>query len=117
MFKEILEEILRKGDGLKGITLMGIDGIGIETISHDESVDIEKIGIEMSGFIRKIAELSSYINSGDINEFHLFFSGYTVLIKMVGTGYFLMAILSTGGNFGKVRYYLKRGADLVEKEL
>ena len=117
MFKEILEEIIRRSEGIKGITLMGIDGIGIENMVVDNSIDIEKMGIEMSGFIRKVAELSSYINSGDINEFHLFFSGYTILIKMVGTGYFLMAVLSPDGNFGKARYYLRRGAELVEKEL
>ncbi len=117
MFKEILEEIVKRCEGIKGITLMGIDGIGIENVVGDESVDIEKMGIEMSGFIRKVTEFSSYINSGDINEFHLFFSGYTILIKMIGTGYFLMAVLSPEGNFGKARYYLKRGAELVEKEL
>lgn len=117
MFKEILKEIAKKVEGIKGLTLMGIDGIAIENVSVDASVDIEKMGVEMSGFIRKVLELSSYINSGDIHEFHLFFSGYTILIKMVGTGYFLMAVLSPEGNFGKARYYLKRGAELVEKEL
>jgi len=117
VFKKILEDIAKRVEGIKGITLMGIDGIGIENLAADASVDIERMGIEMSGFIRKVIELSSYINSGDINEFHLFFSGYTILIKMVGTGYFLMAVLSPDGNFGKARYYLRRGAELVEKEL
>lgn len=117
MFRETLDEIIKKVEGMKGITLMGVDGIGIETISSDESLNVEQIGVEMSGFIRKVTEFSSYINSGDIKEFHLFFSGYIILIKMVGTGYFLMAVLEPDGNFGKARYYLKRGASIVEKEL
>lgn len=117
MFREILEKIVNNVEGIKGICIMGMDGIPIDQLVTDGSVSVEEVGVEMGSIIKKIEELSPFLKGGGLREFDLIFEDYLVIVRKVTNDYFVFAILDPYGNFGKARYYIRKMLPEIEKEL
>lgn len=117
MFKEILEEVVNSVDGVKGVCLMGMDGIAIEQVVSDGNVNVDEVGVEIGSIIKKIEELSPYLKGGNLREFDLIFEEYLVVVRKVTEDYFVFIILDPYGNFGKARYYIRKVLPDIRREL
>ena len=53
MFREVLRGIGDRVEGTLAVSLIGLDGIAVETVSYD-SVPLEAMGAEFGGFIKSV---------------------------------------------------------------
>jgi predicted regulator of Ras-like GTPase activity (Roadblock/LC7/MglB family) len=115
-FKKILEEMLEDVEGAIGASLVGMDGIVIDQVSH-RSFDINAVGAEYSGIIKNAMRASSNFGLGNTAEILITTDKATMIMMLVGKNYFVALALSLEGNLGRGRLELKKAIPKFEKEL
>lgn len=116
LFKEVLEGIHQRVEGSLAISLIGLDGIAIETIRNG-SVPIEGLGAEFGGFVKSIRVSNTDLNTGEVEEFSLVTDRYITFLTSVTSEYFLLLVLERGGNYGRARFELLRARHVLQPEL
>jgi predicted regulator of Ras-like GTPase activity (Roadblock/LC7/MglB family) len=115
-FKKILEEILEDVEGAIGSSLVGMDGIVIDQVSHS-SFDINAVGAEYSSIIKNAMKASTHFGLGNTAEILITTDKATMIMMLVGKNYFVALALSLDGNLGRGRLELKKAIPKFEKEL
>jgi predicted regulator of Ras-like GTPase activity (Roadblock/LC7/MglB family) len=103
-------------EGTLAISLMGLDGIAIDSVSNGE-LQLEAIGAELGGFLKGVRMSNTELNTGEVEQFSLMTEKYVTIISAVTSEYYILMILSRDGNYGRARYELKRAKFLLEDEL
>lgn len=116
-FKKMLEEILANVEGAIGSSLVGMDGIVIDQVSHNASFDINAVGAEYSSILKNAMKASSNFGFGNTAEILITTDKATMIMMMVGKGYFVALALNLDGNLGRGRLELKKAIPKFEKEL
>ena len=116
MFREVLESIERNVDGTLAISLMGLDGIAIETVNHG-GVQLDAISAEFGSFLKTVRVSNQELNTGEVEQFSLVTDRYVTFLSAVTSDYFILMILSRDGNYGRARYELRRAKFVLEDEL
>ncbi len=116
MFAVTLKEIANRMDDVECILLMGTDGLAIEKVVKSESVNTELLIAEFTTILRNTAQTAAEVNAGDLEEFILLTDRLIVMLKAITQEYFLVLILSGGGNIGRARFELKKAKYILEKE-
>lgn len=119
-FREHLQDVCRRCDGAVACSLMGMDGIEIE--SHVEGagagdVDVKSLLVEYSGLFRSARDASDAHQAGGVEELSLSTDKVLTVARMVTPEYFMMIALEPDGNFGKARYLLRVTAPKLRSEL
>lgn len=110
MFSDTLREIVEGTDGGIAGLLMGVDGIAIDSYARDESatdVDIQTVGIELSGVLKDIQRAAEQLETGGAHEIAIQAEKLTTLVRMLNAEYFVALTLRPDGNFGKGRFLLR----------
>lgn len=115
-FQERLKETLNKIPGALALSLIGIDGIPIETVGESE-LDIETLSAELTTFIRNLSITNSELKIGKLNQLALLCEEYIHLLSSITKDYYLFCILSKNGYFGKARYELFKLSKILKEEL
>lgn len=116
MFREILQGIRNRVDGTMAITLIGLDGIAIETI-NDDGVPLDVLGAEFGSFIKSIRLANTELNTGDVQQFALVTEKYVTFMSEVTPEYYVLLVLQPDGNYGRARFELSRAKYLLRDEL
>jgi predicted regulator of Ras-like GTPase activity (Roadblock/LC7/MglB family) len=116
-FKKMLEEILSNVEGAIGSSLVGMDGIVIDQVSHNASFDINAVGAEYSSILKNAMKASANFGFGNTAEILITTDKATMIMMMVGKGYFVALALNLDGNLGRGRLELKKAIPKFEKEL
>jgi len=121
VFREALEGVAARVEGVRGLSLMGRDGITLESVGSadlaGQDPDLEPIAAELTGILKHLMTAEAGIDSGIIQQFTIE-SGSSILILVAVTSeYYLLVLLSREGNFGRARFEARRAAALLEKEL
>ncbi len=121
IFREALEGIAQRVEGVRGLSLMGRDGITLESVGSaalaGQDPQLEPIAAELTGILKHLMTAESGIDSGIIQQFTIE-SGSSILILVAVTSeYYLLVLLSRDGNFGRARFEARRAAARLEKEL
>lgn len=120
LFKQTVQEIIEKVEGIISAHIVGVDGIVIEQSVHPdngtEELCFDIVAAEFTSLIKNAFRTSDDIEIGEIQELTVFTGTYHFVIKMITHEYYVMAILQPGGNFGKARYELKKAGLLLERE-
>jgi predicted regulator of Ras-like GTPase activity (Roadblock/LC7/MglB family) len=117
-FREHLQEVCRSIDGAVACSLMGVDGIEVDT--HVESggdVDVKSLLVEYSGIFRTAREAAATHEAGGISEVSIQTDKIVTVARLVSPDYFMVVALTPGGNFGKARYLLRVTAPKLVSEL
>jgi predicted regulator of Ras-like GTPase activity (Roadblock/LC7/MglB family) len=116
MFKEVLEGIRDRVEGALAVSLIGLDGIAIESINGD-GVPLDVMGAEFGGFIKSIRVSNTDLDTGEVEQFSLVTEKYITFLSAVTPEYFVLLVLRPDGNYGRARFELARAKHLLRDEL
>jgi predicted regulator of Ras-like GTPase activity (Roadblock/LC7/MglB family) len=116
VFRTILQDIQQRVDGALAVSLIGLDGIAIESINSD-GVPLEVMGAEFGGFVKSIRLSNTELNTGDVLQFSLVTEKYTAFLSAVTPEYFVLLVLGPDGSHGRARFELARAKQQLRSEL
>jgi predicted regulator of Ras-like GTPase activity (Roadblock/LC7/MglB family) len=117
-FREHLEDVVRRCDGAVACTLLGVDGIEVDThVAATNDVDVKNLVVEYSGLFRTACEASEAHAAGGVDELSISTDKILTVARLVTPEYFLVVALTPDGNFGKARYLLRVTAPKLRSEL
>lgn len=116
VFRTILENIQRKVEGTMAISLIGLDGIAIDSVKNEE-VPLDSMGAEFGGFLKSIRVSNTELHTGDVEQFSLTTDKFVTFLSAVTSEYFILMVLSRGGNYGRARFELQKAKFALKDEL
>ncbi len=116
MFRDVLAGIKSRVDGTLAVSLIGLDGISVETIS-DGKVPLDVLAAEFGGFIRSIRLSNTELNTGEVLQFSLTTEKYITFLSAVTSDYFILLVMRPDGNYGRARFELTRAKLALRDEL
>ncbi|HTN52059.1 MAG TPA: hypothetical protein VML50_06620 [Anaeromyxobacter sp.] len=117
-FREHLQDVCRSCDGAVACSLMGVDGIEVDThVETGGEVDVKSLLVEYSGLFRSAREASETHAAGGVSELSISTEKLLTVARMVSPEYFMVVALAPDGNFGKARYLLRVTAPKLRSEL
>ena len=117
-FREHLEHVCRNVDGAVACSLMGVDGIEVDThLADGEGIDVKSLLVEYSGVLRNAREAAEAHEAGGVAEIAITTDKLLAVVRLVSPEYFMVVALRPEGNIGKARYLLRVTAPKVKAEL
>ena len=118
MFKQTLEDILKKTDGCLGVAIMGMDGIPVEQVWQPEGADLnlDVAVAEFTTLLRNTRRTTSDLGLKRLLEVSVMCESAYFSMRMINEDYFLVLALHPEGNFGRGRYELRRAEMILEKD-
>lgn len=116
MFKRVLEQMADRVDGTLAVSLMGLDGIAIESVNRS-GIQLDAVSAEFGSFVKAIRVSSAELNTGEVQQLAVMTDQYVTFLSAVTSDYFVLMILSRDGNYGRARYELRRAKFVLEDEL
>lgn len=118
-FRAHLESVVNQVDGALACSVMGFDGISVETFQKDEAGALELNGawVEYANLLTQLKNAADVLRTGAVQELSVNSEKVLTIIRMVSPEYFLVLALKAEGNYGKGRYVLRVTAPKVRAEL
>ena len=118
-FRAHLESVVNQVDGALACSVMGFDGISVETYQKDEAGELELNGawVEYANLLTQLKNAADVLKTGAVTELIVNSDKVLTIIRMVSPEYFLVLALKAEGNYGKGRYVLRVTAPKVRAEL
>jgi len=118
-FREHLQDVCQGVDGSVVCTLMGVDGIEVDShlVADTEEVDLKSLLIEYSAVFRAAREAADLHQAGGVSELSINTDKLATVARLVSPDYFMVVALRPEGNYGKARYLLRITAPKVRSEL
>lgn len=118
-FRTHLEAVVNQVDGALACSIMGFDGISVETHQKDEAgeLDLGTAWIEYANLLTQLKGAAEMLKTGAVSEVSINSERVMTLMRMVTPDYFLVLALKADGNYGKGRYVLRVTAPKVKAEL
>lgn len=122
-FSEHLQSIVKQVDGAIACSVMGFDGIAVETVQADAtgeaaaSLELNNAWVEFANLLSQLKQTAETLKTGKVAELSVNTEKVITLMRMVTPDYFLVLGLLPSGNYGKGRYVLRIKAGEVGKEL
>ena len=116
MFRDVLQGIVDRVDGGLAASLIGLDGIAIESIKR-EGVPLDAMGAEFGGFVKSIRLSNTELNTGDVLQFSLVTEKYLTFLSSVTPDYYVLLVMKPEGNYGRARFELARAKQQLRDEL
>lgn len=108
-FREHLSRAVDDVPGAILCTLMGQDGIAIDTCETPASQeqDAATSTIELSGLLRQVNQSTSGLRTGKLKELVVEGQDMVAIVRPLTEEYFLALLMQPSGNLGKGRYVLR----------
>jgi predicted regulator of Ras-like GTPase activity (Roadblock/LC7/MglB family) len=118
-FRTQLESVVAQVDGALACTIMGLDGIAVEThqLPNAEELDLGGAWVEFANVLSQLTQTAQQLKTGEVSELSINSERVITLIRLVSPEYFLALALRPDGNWGKGRYLLRITAPKVRAEL
>lgn len=123
-FHDTLEHICRTVDGSLAASIMGYDGIAVDTLEVDPGkvpnppdVNLGSTMVEYSSIFGQIRQAAAQLQAGEASEFSIRTEKVVAVGRAVTSEYFVVAVLTPEGNAGKARYALRVGAVKIAADL
>ncbi len=118
-FKEDLEQICVKVEGSFAASLMGFDGIAIET--HEarpaNGIELQTLLIEYSGILSQVRQASESLQMGNASEVSIRTEKLVAVARPLTPDYFVVLAMSPDGNVGRARYELRMAGPKLAAQL
>jgi predicted regulator of Ras-like GTPase activity (Roadblock/LC7/MglB family) len=117
MFLDQLSQISNRIEGALALSLVARDGMPVESVSSDPSLDLEVLAAELVNQVRSITENHRELDVGEVQHFSVATDLLTLMVSSVAADYYLLLVLGPEGNYGRARFELRRARLLLESEL
>jgi predicted regulator of Ras-like GTPase activity (Roadblock/LC7/MglB family) len=117
-FRTHLENVCGQVDGAVACSVMGFDGIAVET--HEvkrPDVDLQAVLIEFSNILAQIRNVAEVLATGEVSEVSINTEKLVTISRLVSKEYFMVLAMRPDGNYGKGRYALRLAVPKVRAEL
>ena len=123
-FRETLEHLCRQVDGALAASVMGYDGIAVDTHEVDPAsldeppdVNLQSAMVEYSNIFGQIRTAAEQLQAGEASELSIRTEKVLAIGRRVSNDYFVVMTLAPNGNLGKARYALRVGAGRLAADL
>ena len=118
-FRTHLESVVNQVDGALACSVMGFDGIAVDTHQKDDAAELElqAAWVEYANVLSQLKCAAELLKTGAVSEVSVNTERVLTLMRMVTPEYFLVLALRAEGNYGKGRYVLRITAPKVKAEL
>ena len=116
MFLDQLSQISNRIEGSLALSLVARDGMPVESVSSDPSLDLEVLA-ELINQVRSITENHRELGVGEVQHLSVTTDRLTLMVSSVAADYYLLLVLGPDGNYGRARFELRRARLLLEAEL
>src|SRR4051794_11070059 len=118
-FRAHLEAVVNQVEGALACSVMGFDGIAVETHQKGEAegVELSNGWIEYANVLTQLRGAAELLKMGDVAEVSINTDKVFTLMRLVSPEYFLVLAMHADGNYGKGRYMLRITAPKVKAEL
>ena len=116
MFRDVLAGLLERVEGSIAASLIGLDGIAVETIRASQ-VAIDALRAEFGGFVKSIRHANTELDTGEVLQFSLVTERYITFLSEVTPEYYILLVLRPDGNYGRARFELSKAKHLLRDEL
>lgn len=116
VFRTVLAGIRDRVDGTIAVSLIGLDGIAVETI-NDQRVPLDVLGAEFGGFVKSIRLSNTELNTGEVRQFSLVTEKYITFLSEVTPEYYILLVMRPDGNYGRARFELEKAKHALRDEL
>ncbi|HUF18960.1 MAG TPA: hypothetical protein VMS12_13025 [Thermoanaerobaculia bacterium] len=116
MIEAVLAGLRARVEGTRAVSLVGVDGIPVHTLSDGE-IPVDSMSAEFGAFIRTIRLSSTELDTGEVTQFALVTEKYTTFLSAVSPDYFILMVLTPGGNYGRARFELSKAKQALGAEL
>jgi len=116
MFLQTLKEIADRLGHVHCVLLMGMDGLPVEKVIHDEAFNIEALTAEFTTVVKVTNASAGEVEAGFVEEILILSDKMILLTKSITSDYFLLLVLPADGNLGLARFELKKAKYMLEKE-
>jgi len=117
MFLDQLSQISNRIDGALALSLVARDGMPVESVSSDPSLDLEVLAAELVNQVRMITENHRELEVGEVKHLSVTTDRLTLMVSSVAADYYLLLVLGPDGNQGRARFELRRARLLLEADL
>jgi predicted regulator of Ras-like GTPase activity (Roadblock/LC7/MglB family) len=114
-----LEAVVSQVEGAVACSVMGFDGIAVETHQKEGAGDLElaTAWVEYANVLAQLRSAAEALKTGAVQEVSINSDKVLTLMRLVSPEYFLVLAIKPEGNFGKARYALRLTAPKVKAEL
>jgi len=120
VFQDTLRRIAERVEGTQAVSLIGVDGIAIDSYRAGNAPSLESVAAELGAFvkssIRPKAEKPES-DAGSVQQLAMVTEGSIAILSRVTEEYYLLLLLSREGNMGRGRFELRKAGLALEKEL
>lgn len=118
-FLKQLESVVSQVDGALACTVMGFDGIAVETHQVDAANDLDLASacVEYANILTQLKSAAEQLKTGSVSEVSINTEKVMTVMRLVSPEYFVVLALSPSGNYGKGRYVLRLAAPKLRAEL
>lgn len=120
VFQDTLRRIAERVEGTQAVSLIGVDGIAIDSYRARNAPALEAVAAELGAFvkssIRPKAEKTES-EAGSVQQLAMVTEGSIAILSRVTEEYYLLLLLSRDGNMGRGRFELRKAGLALEKEL
>jgi predicted regulator of Ras-like GTPase activity (Roadblock/LC7/MglB family) len=108
-FREDLEKICGRVEGSFAASVMGFDGIPIETVEGKPPAGIEmnNLLVEYSGIISQVRQAAETLQMGKASEVSIRTEKMVAVARPLTPDYFVVLTMSPDANVGRARYELR----------
>lgn len=119
-FREQLDQILHQVEGAVACSVMGLDGIAVETrqVGEIEGADVASLMIEYGALLKTMRKMMrSLASSGEISEISINTDRILTIVRMLNADYFVVLALRPEGNYGRGRYALRIAGPELRRQI
>lgn len=122
-FREHLEAVVGSVSGAVACSVMGFDGIAVDTHQPDAraedaaTLDLQTALIEYGNLLAQLKNTAQTLKTGAVTEVSVNSEKVLTIMRMVNPDYFVVLALLPDGNYGKGRYALRLAAPKLAQEL
>jgi predicted regulator of Ras-like GTPase activity (Roadblock/LC7/MglB family) len=117
VFQDALRRIAERVEGTRAVSLVGVDGIPIDSYGELETLSIESLSAEMGAFVKAAQSPHSALEPAPVQQMSIVTDRSITILSRVTEEYYLLLLLRRDGNFGRGRFELRKAALALEKEL
>jgi predicted regulator of Ras-like GTPase activity (Roadblock/LC7/MglB family) len=117
VFQDALRRIAERVEGTRAVSLVGLDGIAIDSYVSSEGLAMESLAAEAGGVIKAAGLARALTDHGPVEQLIVASERAATILCRVTEEYYLLLLLARDGNFGRGRFELRKAAAALEKEL